>query len=159
MTTLTYPSDLAPALPSVAIDVPEGWSPITAADVLLAVGAPSQPGKFRTNVTVSSQRVLNDADLAANEVSLVDQLKADAPDLEEGERFAGQMEGLDARVLEYAFSEPAAGTLFQIQVLVLTAPTPAGVRDLVQIHLTCAAAAAVGEVEELRSIIRTIHIN
>jgi len=60
-------------------------------------------------------------------------------------------------VVEYAFTEQSAGTLFQIQALVLTHPR-AGLRDLVQVHATCAATRAVDEVDALRTIFRSLRI-
>jgi len=157
MTTLSYPSDLAPPLPSISIDVPDGWSPMAAPDVLLAAGAPSDGGSFRSNITISAQRLLEGVDLAALEARLLDQLHATYPDLEEADRFAGELDGHDARVAEYAFTDPSAGTLFQVQAVVLTKPR-AGLQDLVQVHATCAAARAVDEVSQLRTIFRSLRL-
>lgn len=157
MATLSYPSDTAPALASISIDVPPGWSPMKVPDVLLAARAASDGATFCSNVTVSSQRLLDGVALADVEEELLTQLLATYPDLEEADRFAGEHRGLDARVAEYAFTEPKAGTLLQIQGLVLTNPR-AGFRDLVQLHATCAASRAVHEVDDLRSIFRTLRV-
>jgi hypothetical protein len=157
MPTISYPSETAPGLPTVSLDAPAGWEPLVAADVLLAAGAPAGGRGFRSNVTISTQRLPEGVALADVEERLLDELRATYPDLEEAERFAGDIGGHDARVAEYAFTEPAAGTLFQVQLLVLTRPR-GGLRDLLQAHATCAAARAVDEIAGFRSMFRSLRI-
>src|SRR5881275_3302338 len=64
MPTATFPSEAFPALPTVTVDVPEGWQPVHSAGVVLAMAASEPPGTFRSNVTVSLSRFPADYQLS-----------------------------------------------------------------------------------------------
>ena len=55
MSTLAYPSPDFPGLPSVALDVPEGWVPAYAPNTTLAARLPREAG-FAPNVVVSIEQ-------------------------------------------------------------------------------------------------------
>jgi hypothetical protein len=55
MTTVAYPSADFPGLPSIALDVPEGWEPAHAPGTALAARLPRE-GAFAPNVVVSIEQ-------------------------------------------------------------------------------------------------------
>ena len=52
MQTLNYPSGQFPGPPAVAVDIPEGWSPVRVPGTLLAARRTSTDGSFAPNVVV-----------------------------------------------------------------------------------------------------------
>jgi hypothetical protein len=52
MSTLTYPSDRFPAPPSVALDVPDDWEPVSVPGVALAARQSGEHEQFTANVIV-----------------------------------------------------------------------------------------------------------
>src|SRR5690625_3902911 len=55
-TTYSTPSAQFPAFPSVRLQVPDTWEPLTVEETILAVGAPTGPGEFKPNVCVTARR-------------------------------------------------------------------------------------------------------
>jgi hypothetical protein len=155
--TFSFPSVDAPAVPPFSVDGPEGWVAVPAPGVVLAVAAAEHPGAFRPNITVSSQRVVADLELDPVADRLLAELKEAYDDLTMAGDWRGTVSQQDLRWQEYAFTEPKAGTLFQIQV-VLFAPLADGaaVKDLFHVHATCAGADAPGLLEPMRSAVRSL---
>ena len=52
MTTLSYPSERFPAPPSVSLDIPESWEPLSVPSVVLAARQREQNADFTPNVIV-----------------------------------------------------------------------------------------------------------
>lgn len=152
-----FPGPTSPPIPSLQIDVPEGWTTVPASDVLLAVAAPRRPDLFRANLTITAQRLAVGPSLDSLADRLLVQLRQSYPDLELAGDVVGALAGHPARAQEYAFTEPQVGTLFQIQALLLTPPT-VGVHDLIQIHATCSSVDAADLVVPLREMILTLQI-
>jgi hypothetical protein len=155
--TFSFPSAEAPATPAFLFDGPEEWSAVPSPGVLLAVAAQDRASGFRPNITVSPQRVLSALELDPVADRLLSELKEAYDDLTMAGDWRGTVSQQDVRWQEYAFTEPQAGTLFQIQA-VLFAPTSteAPVKDLFQVHATCSGSDAPGLLEVLRTAVRSL---
>jgi len=138
--TAAYPSRLSPALPAFSLDAPDGWEVVPLSGVLLAVGSPHAPGTFRPSITVMAQRELADTELGPIADLLLREIRTATGDVKLAGDWHGQVGGQPARWQEFAFVEPVAKTtLFQIQVTLFAPSAPdAPVKDLVQVHGTCA---------------------
>lgn len=157
MPIATHPSSTSPLMPSFRLDLPEGWCAVPAAGVLLAAASGSGAGGvFRPNVTVTAERVLAGVDLGSIASAFLADLRG-YKDFTVAGDWTGRVAGQQARWQEYAFTDPQAGTLYQIQVL-LFAPMPeeAAVKDLIQVHATCAGSDAPTLYETLRGCAQSL---
>lgn len=156
MPTAMHPGPSSPLMPSFRIELLEDWRVVPAAGVLLAAADASSAGGFRPNVTVTAERVLAGVDLAEVAAAFLDDLRA-YKDFTLAGDWQGRVAGQDARWQEYAFTDPEAGTLYQIQVL-LFAPihAKAAVKDLVQLHATCSGTDAPALYEGLRACAQSL---
>jgi hypothetical protein len=140
----------------VTVDVPDGWQPVHAAGVILAMAASQPPGTFRSNVTVSLSRFPADYQLSvAAEV-----LDASVQHLTEPEVITQttiDLAGSPAHIREFAYVDSRAATLFQSHLL--TAIRHNEVVDLVHVPATCSGARASEEVEELRTILTSLDVD
>jgi len=126
--------------------------------VLLALGCPAEPGAFRPSITVMAQRELADSDLEPIADLLLRDIRTATGDVKLAGDWRGQVAGQPARWQEFAFVEPMARTtLFQVQVT-LFAPSHAdvAVKDLVQVHGTCAGSDAPALHQTFRNIISSL---
>jgi len=153
MTALTFPSDAFPALPTIAIDVPDDWAAITVPCTIMAAAAPETPGEFRPNVVVSVTRFGADysLDVAANAVI---EKFAGLEQAHEIGRDRVTVGGLEWAHIESTFLDPRAGTL--VQAAHLAVVVNGQVADLVQITGSVTGTQAkAGVLDTLRTIQRS----
>lgn len=153
MTALTFPSDAFPALPSITVDLPDDWSPISVPGTIAAAAAPDVPGEFRPNVVVSVTRFGADysLDLAAQVVA--DKF-AGLEQAHELGRDRITVDGLEWAHIESTFIDPRVGTLVQAAHLAVVPNGPCA--DLVQVTGSVTAAQAKdGVLDTLRDIQRS----
>ncbi|ACZ29537.1 hypothetical protein Xcel_0498 [Xylanimonas cellulosilytica DSM 15894] len=155
MPTVSYPSAQFPGFPSVEVPRPDGWSPLAAPQVLLAVARDGAPGEFRANVVVTVTRL--DADQTLGTVA-----KAAAAALESRRDYAERrrdgigISGLPGYVVQGAWVSADAGTVAQDVRGVIVEHD--GVRDLVEITATCGGGQVDPAWAELQTILDGIVI-
>ncbi|MCJ1696297.1 hypothetical protein MT349_10930 [Rathayibacter caricis] len=107
-----YPSPTFPEFPAIGFQIPPGWSPLTAAGSIAAVVLDRGPESYSPNVVVTVTRTedgtLDDAAEAARRSASA--LRDAVP----MERTRIDVRGRRWDVLQYAYTEPAAGTLVQV---------------------------------------------
>jgi hypothetical protein len=158
MARAAFPSRSSPALPAFSLDAPADWEIVPLSGVLLALGSPAAPGTFRPSITVMVQREVAGTDLGRLADLLLRDIRSATGDVKLAGDWHGQVAGQPARWQEFAFVEPMAGTtLFQVQVSLFAPPSPdAGVKDLVQIHGTCAGRDAAALHQTFRDTISSL---
>lgn len=140
MVRAVHPSRSSPAIPTFSLQSPEGWEVVPLSGVLLAIGCPARPGSFRASITVMIQRELAGTDLGQTADLLLRDIRTATGEVKLAGDWQGEVGGQPSRWQEFAFVEPtAAMTLFQVQVTLFAPTVPdAPVKDLVQVHGTCA---------------------
>ena len=161
MARAAFPSGLAPPLAAFSLDAPEGWEVVPLSGVLLALGSPIAPGSFRPSITVMAQRELADAELGPIADLLLRDVRSATGDVKLAGDWHGEVGGQPARWQEFAFVEPLAGTtLFQVQVTLFAPAHPeAPVKDLVQVHGTCAGRDAPALHQTFRDTITSLRFS
>ncbi len=156
-----FPSRSSPAFPAFSLDAPEGWEVVPLSGVLLALGSPTEARSFRPSVTVMVQRELSDTDLGEIADLLLRDIRTATGEVKLAGDWQGQVGGQPARWQEFAFVEPTAGmTLFQVQVTLFAPAGPdAPVKDLVQVHGTCAGIEAPVLHQTFRDVITSLRFN
>lgn len=149
MTTMTYPSELVPGVPAIAVAVPEGWQQLDVPSTLLAAREPVAPGEFASNVTV--RHFVRPAEVSAG--TLVGELTtfaAGKPQGAVGKPFTATTPAgaLPGTTLSYV--DEAAGTIGQVHVFAVH-PGPRST-SVVQLVVSFAGARA----EELKPVVRGI---
>lgn len=130
MTALTFPSPQFPSYPSITVEVPEDWQPISVPGTLMAVAAPEVPGEFRPNVVVSVTRFSADYSLDVAENAVVEKF-AGLEEAHEIGRDRVTVADVEWAHIESAFLDPRVGTLVQSAHLAVVAHD--GVADLIQV--------------------------
>jgi hypothetical protein len=142
MSTVSYPSETFPGLPSFTMDCPDGWTPHQVPGAQLAIIQDRPQGEFKPNVVVVLQRLHPTQDSAEVVEQAVERLRA-TPDYEEVGRADTTLSGQPAARVEGAWFTEKTGTI--AQALRVGVVEHDGVRDLVEITGTCAGPQA-GEV-------------
>lgn len=109
---IAFPSELFPAYPALAIELPEGWSPIAVPETVLAGGAPVEADAFRANVCVSVQRTPGARTLEEAVAAVLGRLDG-APGYAELARRNEPVLDLPGFALEASFDSAEAGALVQ----------------------------------------------
>lgn len=150
MPTIAFPSVVAPALPTVVLDTPEGWQPTVYPGALLAAYEPRGEGEFRPNVIVTATRHEPGYALKDAEAVLADELTA-LPEASVRE----VSESTEISVAKaVAFVDPEAGTLLQIHVMVIVDQEVCV--DLIQMTVSCSGARAAEDEPALDAIVSSL---
>jgi hypothetical protein len=153
MVDFSFPSDSFPPPPVLTLSAAEHWVPHIAPGAVLAVVWPREEGRFTPNVVVTATRFG-----AAYEFDVaVDALQADLGQLTDVEvtiRDRGELMGVPAYLQEVVFTEPAAGTLIQFNLVFLVRHGP--VADLVHVVGTAAGDRLEPDYAEVREIVQSV---
>lgn len=147
--TASFPSADFPAFPSVTIDAPEGWVPITAQGSILAVAKRSEDGVFSPNVVVAISRFTGEYQLSTA-IEAVSRKYSEQKDVAELGREERQVLGVPGFRIEAGYADDRVGTLMQGTHLAVVRQS--NVADLVQITGTCTGSQA----REIWPVIRGI---
>ena len=137
-----FPSEQFPALTAVSVDVPEGWGPDTAGPAIMVFFDANSPDEFRTNVTITVERV--DADTSPDVIAekFAAQMSSEQQFTVHGEEHA-EVGGRPALLRAQSFEpEGFAIPVFQTQCLVVVPTASQACSDLVVVHATCSGAHA-----------------
>jgi hypothetical protein len=153
MTTISLPSDAAPALPAISFEVPDNWVQTVYPGALLATFAPRPDGEFRPNVIATSTRHEPGFTLAEAQALLEGEL---AQLTEASLRDVAQPTEVSV-AKGVAFIDPEAGTLVQIHVLVLV--DQGACIDMVHLTTSCSAGTISEDETVLDKIIGSLQIS
>ena len=149
MTTMTYPSELVPGVPALAVAVPEGWQQLDVPQALLAAREPGAAEQFASNVTV--RHFVRPAGVSAE--TLVGELAgiaADRPQGAVGASFTATAPAGALRGTTLSYVDDAAGTIGQVHVFAVR-PGPRST-SVVQLVVSFAGSRA----DELKPVVREI---
>ena len=152
MPTLAFPSRIAPALPTVVVDPPDGWVPTVYPGALLASFAPRPTGEFRPNLIVTATRHESGFHLPEALAALVEELMA-LP--EASLRDVSESTDISA-AKAVAFIDPEAGTLVQVHVIVLVDQEVCV--DLVHLTASCSAGSIGDDEAALDKIVSSLAV-
>jgi hypothetical protein len=144
-----FPSPEFPDFPAVDLRIPAGWSPLTVSGSIAALILDRGPESYSPNLVVTATR---STDLTFDDVADAARRSASAlPDAVPIERTRIVVAERPWDVLQYAYSDPRAGTL--VQVVASTVLTGSFV---VQAIGTVEASEAPTLIAVLRDIVRSI---
>ena len=148
--TIAYPSAEFPGPPRIALEVPEGWEPLTVPGVQIAVAQPHVDGRFRANAVVTVQRFGPDFTMDAARRGL-EERKAALPELEELGTGELELDSLTWLASEYGYTQPGRPTV--VQATRYAVIDRGGVAtDVVEIVGSCGADSADDDIETVRAI-------
>lgn len=148
-----FPSVTFPCLPALTLSTPDHWTPLHAAGAVLAVAWPHEEGRFIPNVIASMTRFGQEYDFDTA-VTALDADLARLVDVEVTVRDRGELSGAPAYLQEVAFTQPEAGTLIQLNLVLLVRHE--NVVDLVHVVGTAAGDRLEPDYAEVREIIQSV---
>ena len=148
--TVSYPSELFPAPPTVSLTVPDAWSALPLPEVVVAVATEHAADEFRPTVVVAVSRNPTDFTLEVALAAIAEKLIG-LTEREEVVNVPTEIAGFAAQRVEVTFSDPRVGTIAQAVTFVLVPNGP--VVDLVQITGSCSAGQIEATFGEIRGIL------
>lgn len=154
MTTLSYPSPQFPGLPSVALDVPEGWEPVRAPRTTMAVTLPRE-GAFAPNVVVSLDECPPDYALESS----LDQIRTMAESRGGGvsEPYAAELDGRSFIGCDATWPDADVETILQANLFCVV-PALGDSAHLAQLTGAVGGASAEADYDLVRQVIMTTRI-
>lgn len=157
MVTVNWPSAEAPGFPRFSVDLPEGWSTQPEAGAALFATDRSADVGFAPNVVVNVRRVSALVTASEFAASLRSELQS-LDDFEIATDEAGRLGGLDAWVMEYAFSDvESRQSVFQIY-LVLLCPLDDQVSDALTVVISHGGEQLDSAIDRLRGIATSVRV-
>lgn len=155
MPQASFPSDEFPALPSVAVDIPENWVTRAVPGTFLAVIDDRGPEAFSPNVVLGITRVgaghtLEDA------AASVGQYVAGLPEVAPIDSARVEFDGVPWWVSEFAYSSPSVGTI--AQVVAVTVVDHGTSTDVVRLTGTVTPADYETALPQIRSIVASARL-
>ncbi|RFA07806.1 hypothetical protein B7R54_00210 [Subtercola boreus] len=147
--TLTFPSDSAPAFPALSLELPESWASFGTAGAVIAAGRAVPSGEFRPNVIVAVSRFGAGYTLEQATAEVTAQVSAIDGVVELGRDTLPVLGGEGFRI-EFSYTDARVGTLMQGVRIAVVENGP--VADLVQITATATGEQATTLWGELRDI-------
>lgn len=143
MTTLTYPSERFPAPPSVSLEVPDTWEPVSVPAVALAARQAEQNADFTPNVIVrlGTRPAL---DQVADAVMELRASTENRPGAQIGEAQPIQLDGLQFHRVDLSWTDAQFGVVHQVHAFASLQRDDA-VQDFV--HITGSAGGQGGETD------------
>ncbi|RFA17256.1 hypothetical protein B7R21_00520 [Subtercola boreus] len=147
--TLVFPSDSAPAYPSISLELPDDWASFGAAGAVIAAGRAAPSGEFRPNVIVAVSRFGAGYTLEQATAEVTAQVTSIEGVVELGRDTLPVLGGEGFRI-EFSYTDARVGTLMQGVRIAVIENGP--VTDLVQITATATGEQATTLWGELRDI-------
>jgi hypothetical protein len=155
MATASFPSTEAPALPSISVDLPEGWQQRTAPDMLLAVIEDRGPDAFSPNVVVGVTRQPAGHPLQAAQQA-ADEFVQGLREVALLERADVELGGRPWSIIEYAHVTDVAGTIAQVVAVTVVDNGP--VTDMVRVTGTVLAERIEQDLPAVREVIASTRV-
>jgi hypothetical protein len=135
----TFPSETFPASTGVTIDVPSSWEPDPAGPGAMVFFDSDSPPEFRTNLTITLERVEAAVSLDVIAAKYADEVALDERFTALGEENS-KVGGLSARLRAQTLQPAGTDVLvFQTQCLVVVPTMNTSYNDLVVAHASCSA--------------------
>lgn len=141
MSTLTYPSDRFPAPPSVSVEIPDTWEPVSVPAVVLAAKQSETNADFTPNVIVRLG-TRPELDQVADAVMELRASVDPRPDAAVSEPQPVRINGQEFHRVDASWTDPQFGRIHQVHVFV-GLPRPDSLQDFV--HITGSAGGRGGE--------------
>ena len=154
MTTLHYPSPQFPGLPSVAIDVPEGWEPVRAPGTTMAAKL-GREGAFSPNVVVSVEECVPAYDVQTSFAQI--RQMAESRDGAISEPYSADLDGRPFVGCDATWPDPDVETILQANLFCVV-PTQADAAHLIQVTGAVGGATAEVDYELVRQVIMTTRV-
>ena len=156
MTTLQYPSARFPGTPTAALEVPDGWEPVSVPGTALAARVADQGQEtFLPNVVLRFERRAGDYTLA-DALTEVDEYARAKPRGEASEPFSATFGGHEYSGRNVSWVDPVAGTVVQAHLFTLL---PAGdLQDLVQITGSVGGTTAAADYPMIQQVIQQVTV-
>jgi len=155
MTTLTYPSEVNPGPPALALDVPDGWEQLAVPQTLLATREPATPGAFSTNIVAR----LVQRGSATTSTEIVDEL-ADyvrtKPDGEIGQPYGVELSGRRWTAVNLSYGDAEHGVINQLHLF--TGETSGALLSLVQVTATFAGTREDEQLAVVREALSSLRV-
>lgn len=157
MTELRFPSSEFPDGPSVGLEVPAGWQPVTVPGAALAVIRPEPDDVFNPNVVVTVEPQAPGFELGMT-LDLLDQAAAERTDGVTSDPYEADVNGYRFIGRNLSWVDADAGTLLQLH-LFGSVPRP-GVDDADLVHVTgtVGAVSAQHDYAQVRDLIATMTV-
>ncbi len=156
MTRNEYPGAVFVGPPSIALETPDGWTPLINPDAAIAViRVPVEGEPFTPNVVVQHLRFPGGYSLDQAIVA-VDSALDSLDEVQDGGRDAGEQFGVPTYIREVGFRHPDVGTLIQ-HVRVLAVQNGPYV-DVVQVTGTVAGNVVLEDLPLVRSIADSVDV-
>jgi hypothetical protein len=155
MTTLTYPSEVNPGPPALALDVPDGWEQLAVPQTLLATREPATPDAFATNIV--ARLVQRGAGTTPDEV--VGELGAHVrgkPDGEVGPPYAVELSGRTWTAVNLSYDDADHGVINQLHLF--SGETRGPLLALVQVTATFAGSREEEQLGVVREVLSTLRV-
>jgi hypothetical protein len=156
MSTLSFPSERFPAPPSVSIDVPDSWEPVSAPAVVLAAKQTEVNADFTPNVIIRlGTRPENDspADALMELRGSVDQ----RPQAEVSEIRTVQINEQEFHRVDVSWLDPQFGTIRQIHAFA-SLPREDALQDFVHVTGSAGGAGVDADVPVVEQVIASTRI-
>lgn len=156
MTTIAYPSMEFPGLPSVAVDVPEGWEPVHVPGTTLAARLPRE-GEFAPNVVVTVEQCAPDWTVEGSLEQIRELAASHGGDV--SEPYAARLAERDFVGCDATWPDADVDTILQANLFHVVPPTRgAGATYLVQLTGTAGGARAETDYAVIRDVLLTTRV-
>jgi hypothetical protein len=157
MTTLSYPSDRFPAPPSVSLDIPDDWEPVSAPAVVLAAKQSGEQQVFTANVIVrlGTRSALDQPADALMELAGAVQGRQDAT---VGEMQHVELGGLPFVRVDVAWTDPR-GIAIRQHHLFTGLPREDGLQDFVHLTGSVGGPEADGDEAVVLKVLQSVRVS
>lgn len=156
MSTLAYPSPDFPGLPSVALDVPEGWEPAYAPGTTMAARLPRTNG-FSPNVVVSIEQCVAGHTVERSLEQIAEMARSRGGDV--SEPFAAQLGDAEFIGCDATWPDPDVDSVLQANLFHIVRTGGPGIAGyLVQLTGAVAGPDAEPDYELIRDVLTTVRV-
>ena len=156
MSTLAYPSPDFPGLPSVALDIPDGWEPAHAPGTTMAAKLPRE-GAFSPNVVVSIEQCAPgfSVEQSLSQITSMAQSRGGGV----SEPYAAELGGRSFVGCDASWPDPDVETVLQANLFHVVAPEHGGAATyLVQLTGAVGGPTAEQDYELIREVISSVRV-
>ena len=155
MTTLTYPSEVNPGPPALAIDVPDSWEQLTVPQTLIATREPTSAGTFSTNIV--ARLVQRGAATTPGEIvgELGEYIKGKT-DGEIGAPYAVELSGRQWTAVNLSYGDGQHGAINQLHLF--TGEMRGTLLSLVQVTATFAGSREEEQLAVVREALSSLRV-
>lgn len=156
MTTIAYPSRELPGLPSVVVEVPEGWEPVHVPGTTLAARLP-RDGEFAPNGVLTVEQCASDWTTERSLTEIRELAHSHGGDV--SSPYAARLTGRDSVGCDATWSDADVDTILQANLFhIVEPPSGAVATHLVQLTGTAGGARAEADHAVIRDVLLTTRV-